>query len=268
MIRALVNGKPGDQISLLDRGVQFGDGLFETIAVANHKPCLWNYHVQRLQSGCERLGIAAPDAQVLEQEALDLIAQQQRAVLKITVTRGISERGYKYASSEAPTRILSLFPWNSPCSETLSIAVSDRRLGHYPDLAGIKHLNRLEQVLARADCPETVQEALMLDQQGHVIEGIMSNLFIQRGQKLFTPSLRYCGVEGVVKRLILEMAKERSMAIETGDFSLEEILRADALYLTNSLTGIRFVSGIAGYDWQPGTGFHSLLEEATEQVFH
>ncbi len=268
MIRSFVNGAPGDQVSILDRGLQFGDGLFETIAVVDNKPCLWEYHVQRMQADCGRLGIAAPDAGLLEQEARTLIADEQVAVLKITVTRGASERGYKPATDVAPTRILALFPWNGPCSDPLKVSISSQRLGHQPGLAGIKHLNRLEQVLARVECPEDVDDALMLNQQGQVIEGIASNLLLQRDQQLFTPSLHGCGVEGVVKRLILEMAKDQGMAIRSGAFTLDEILRSEAMYLTSSLAGIRYVSRIKGHDWRPAAEFHPLLKQAAAQVFN
>ena len=268
MIRSLVNGEPRDQVSILDRGLQFGDGLFETLAVTAGHPCLWEYHIQRLQAGCERLGITAPDACLLEQEARELLADQQRAVLKITVTRGISDRGYKPSPHPSPTRILALFDWDGPATHALKIAVSRRRLGNNPDLAGIKHLNRLEQVLARAECPADIDEALMLDHAGNVIEGMMSNLFFQKGRQLYTPSLQHCGVEGVVKALILDIASRRKVQIETGNYTLEDVLQADALYLTSSLAGVRHVSQIAGYDWRPQVAeLHPVLADAGRQVF-
>lgn len=267
MIRSLVNGKPRDQVSILDRGFQFGDGLFETVAVTNNRPCLWDYHVQRLKSGCDRLRIAFPDIRQLSQEAQQLIDRQPQAVLKVTLTRGVSERGYRFSAESSPTRILSLFHWDGPSTEQMCISVSRQHLGNNTDLAGIKHLNRLEQVLARSECPESAQEALMLDQRGYVIEGIMSNVFFQRGNQLYTPSLEHCGVAGVVRRLVLEVAEAEGMAVNAGDFTLDDVLQSDALYLTSSLGGIRGVSNIIGYDWQPEAVFHPMLAKAMEQVF-
>ncbi|WP_456377511.1 aminodeoxychorismate lyase [Thiolapillus sp.] len=267
MIRSLINGIPRDQISILDRSLQFGDGLFETLAVVENRVCLWNLHMQRLQAGCKRLGIVAPDARLLYQEAIQLVADQQQAALKIVITRGASERGYKPAAAVPPTRILSLFSWDGPCSDPLRISVSSRRLGHNPDLAGIKHLNRLEQVLARMECAEDIQEALMLDVQGQVIEGIMSNLFIHKGQQLFTPLLDHCGVEGVTRKAVMDKAKDKDVEVITGNFTLDEVLQSDALYLTNSLGGIRFISGISGYDWKPCASFHPVLAEAAASIF-
>ncbi|WP_456417437.1 aminodeoxychorismate lyase [Thiolapillus sp.] len=267
MIRSLLNGIPRDQLSVLDRGLQFGDGLFETLAIVENNLCLWDQHMQRLQAGCARLGIAAPDCRLLRQEATRLVADQRQAALKIIITRGVSERGYKPATAASPTRILSLSSWDGPCSDPLRVSVSHRRLGWNPDLAGIKHLNRLEQVLARMDCAEDVQEALMLDMQDQVVEGIMSNLFFHKRQQLFTPSLDQCGVEGVVRKLVLAMAKDRDIEIITGRFTLDEVLQSDALYLTSALGGIRFVSEITGHDWKPKTSFHPFLAEVAERVF-
>ena len=247
--------------------MQFGDGLFETIAVTNNRPCLWDYHVQRLQSGCDRLRIAVPDAGQLEQEVRQLIDRRQQAVLKITVTRGVSERGYQFPAESFPTRILSLFHWDGPPTDQMRIALSRHHLGNNAGLAGIKHLNRLEQVLARSDCPEGAQEALMLDRRGYVIEGIMSNIFFQRGAQLYTPSLDNCGVAGVTRRLVLEMAEADGMAVNTGDFTLDDVLQSDALYLTSSLGGIRYVASVMGYDWRPEAVFHPVLAKAAKQVF-
>ncbi len=267
MIRSLVNGIPRDQVSILDRGLQFGDGLFETLAVVDNKVCLWERHMRRLQAGCNRLGIPAPDLPLLHQEAMQLVMDERQAALKIVITRGASERGYKPAAGVSPARVFSLFSWDGPCFDPVRISVSNRRLGHNPDLAGIKHLNRLEQVLARAECEENVHDALMLDMQGHVIEGIMSNLFLQNGQQVFTPLLNRCGVEGVIRKLVLDVAKNQDTEIISGDFTLDDVLQSDALYLTNALGGIRFVSEISGYDWKPKTSFHPVLAEAATSVF-
>jgi len=267
LIGALVNGKSRHQVSILDRGLQFGDGLFETLAVVSNQPCLWDYHMQRLQQGCKRLSIIAPEAQLLEREAGQLVGGERQAVLKITITRGMSERGYMPTADSPPTRILSLFAWDGPSTENIKIAVSSRRLGSNPQLAGIKHLNRLDQVLACMECADDVQEALMLDQYNHVIEGMMSNLFFQRGQKLFTPSLTDSGVDGVVRQFILDRAKQQRLEIITGTFTLDQVLQSDALYLSSSLGGIRFVSEVVGHAWQPSASFHPLLRDIAADIF-
>jgi 4-amino-4-deoxychorismate lyase len=267
LIQSLINGKPRHRISVLDRGLQFGDGVFETLAVINHRPCLWDYHLQRLQQGCQRLGISCPEESQLLQESLSLLENRSPAVLKIIITRGESERGYKSDSDAAPTRILNVNFWHGPDFSPVKIAVSNHRLGDNPHLAGIKHLNRLEQVLARADCPDEAYDALMQDQQGHVIEGIMHNIFVQKNKELCTPSLKHCGIDGVIRRLIVEQAQAQSMPVSICKLNLEDILQADALYLSNSLSGIRAVSGIVGYDWKPSASDHPVVEQTIKNIF-
>ncbi len=267
MIQSLVNGKPQHQVSILDRGLQFGDGVFETLAVVNHRPCLWQYHMQRLQLGCERLGIPCPEESLLLSESRQLLESTAQAVLKIIVTRGESKRGYKAASSTTPTRIISVNSWRKPDPSPVTVAVSQQRLGDNPYLAGIKHLNRLEQVMARQACPEEAYDALMLDQQNHLIEGIMHNVFIQKSQQLYTPILDHCGVAGVLRRTIMERAEALSMPVLESRLGMNDVLQGDALYLCNSLSGIRAVSAIIGHDWQPSKSRHPVIDQLTAEIF-
>ncbi|WP_457673336.1 aminodeoxychorismate lyase [Thiolapillus sp.] len=266
MIASLVNGVPGDQVSILDRGLQFGDGLFETLAVKDGIPCLWKRHMARLAAGCARLGIAAPEPGLLQEESHKLIGDERQAALKITLTRGRSERGYGPADA-VPTRILSLFPWDGPGHSGLTVAIASRRLGVNPDLAGLKHLNRLEQVLARREQPPGVRESIMFDINGHLVEGIAANIFLQQGERLLTPRLDENGVTGVVRELVMDLARDMGQPVEEGRLGHQDLLRAQAIYFSSSLLGIRPVASIPGQDWQPVTNMHPVLEAAGRQVF-
>src|SRR5699024_7671205 len=164
----------------------YGDGLFETIAVRRENALLYNLHLKRLENSCRRLAIPAPDREVLGKEVLKLCQGVSRGVLKIMVTRSNGGRGYRPSPQSQATRILLLYTWpNYPIlfSEygiTLRICLTP--LGHNPFLAGMKHLNRLEQVLARSEWDDPmIPEGLMLDSQKQVIAGTMSNLFIVSG---------------------------------------------------------------------------------------
>ena len=266
MIASLVNGIPGDQVSILDRGLQFGDGLFETLAVTRNRPCLWDAHMARLASGCARLGISMPTADLLKQESRTLIGDHQQAVLKITLTRGCSERGY--APGDAPvTRILSLFSWDGPAGQTLTINIASQRLGVNPELAGLKHLNRLEQVLARRKLPPGARESILLDINGQVVEGIAANLFLQQADRLKTPALDNCGVAGVVRQLVMDTATEMNMTVEETQVQVEDLLNADALYLSSSLLGLCAVSAILDQDWRPSAASHPVIDSARQRVF-
>ena len=194
MLSCLIDGREAVAIDVRDRGLHYGDGLFETLAVAQGRPLLWRRHMQRLAAGCRRLRIPPPAAETLREEAERLCARLDRAVLKIMVTRGDGGRGYAPPPAAAGTRVLMTYPW-PPYPERhrrdgVAVRVCAARLGASPGLVGLKHLNRLEQVMARAEWDDpSIAEGLMLDAAGHVIEGTMSNLFAVIGGRLVTPDL-------------------------------------------------------------------------------
>ncbi len=241
----LVNGQPGNQIDATDRGLHYGDGLFETIAVHNGKTQLWSAHMARLAEGCSRLGIAQPDLSLLAEEAAQLCADADKAVLKIIITRGSGGRGYRVPEVSQPTRMLQLHSWPALADDVTPFTLRRCRttLGCNPALAGIKHLNRLEQVLARQEWnDESIQEGVMTDSYGNVIEGISSNLFAARNGKLLTPEVKCCGVAGLMREKVLALAAELGIASEITTIHCDEMLQMDEVFMTNSILGIRPVA--------------------------
>lgn len=238
----LINGQPQHQLDAGDRGLLYGDGLFETLAVTEGRPQHWERHLRRLSAGCERLRIPLPDTALLEAEAARLCRDAQRAVLKLVLTRGAAGRGYRMPLEASPTRLLALYPWpDYPAryyTEGVEVRVCQTRLGLNPALAGIKHLNRLEQVLARAEWGDEVQEGLMLDTEGGVVEGTMSNVFLVAGGRLLTPVLTRAGVAGIMRERILEAAGGQGIDVEVRPLGLADCEAAEGLFLTNSLIGI------------------------------
>ena len=243
MTEALVNGLPGSLVSVHDRGLQFGDGVFETIAVQSGVPLYLEAHLQRLQAGCNRLHIAAPERTLLEQEASRLCAAAQSGVLKIIVTRGTGGRGYQAPDTIPANRILTLherpvYP-QSFYREGIATFVCRRHLGDVPELAGIKHLNRLEQVLLRLEVAATpYPEGVVTDQRGNVIEGSMSNLFMVKHGKLLTPDLSRAGIAGVIRGAIIEQCAAAGIATGTRGIKLAELYQADEVFYCNSVIGI------------------------------
>ena len=247
----LINGQPAEHISVLDRGFQYGDGLFETLRVSAGKPRRWAQHMARLTRGCQRLRITMPEPALLWSEAMALCAGKTDAVLKIVVTRGRGERGYAPPVPAVTTRVLSLssvvaFP-SLYYREGVSVRVCDTRLSGNPALAGIKHLNRLEQVLARAEWQDKgrdseVAEGLMLDNNNNVIEGTMSNLFcVQEGEGgsiLKTPSLVHCGVKGITRENVIRVAGAAGISVQETTLGLTDLYRSQELFLCNTLMGI------------------------------
>ena len=265
----LINGEPGDRVCAHDRGFQYGDGLFETLAVARGVPLLWERHLRRLLHGAARLGIgvAAETAAVLRADADRLCQGAERAVLKIILTRGVSGRGYAPSADALPTRVVSLSSWPDSLARAqgASVKFCDTTVARNRALAGMKHLNRLEQILARRELETNYDEGLMQDETGHVIEGTMSNVFIVSRGELLTPDLSYSGVAGVMRELVLERARALSLACRVTTLMREEILNAEEVFLTNSLTGLWPVTRIESKTYPAGPvtqRLRALIQEA------
>lgn len=240
----LVNGYEDDRISIHDRGLHYGDGLFETIRIIDGKlPAHWDRHVARLHRGCERLGMPLVPYELLAEEANRCLKSMTDGVLKIIVTCGSGERGYRRSSTGEPTRILVMYPAPSyPSSyydEGIAARVCRTRLGCNEALAGIKHLNRIEQVLARSEWTDPgIAEGLMLDTGGNVIEGTMTNLFFVTRGGLRTPDVSQCGVAGILRERVMERAAADGMRCESGAYTLADLRNAEEIFVCNSVVGV------------------------------
>jgi len=251
MVSALVNGAASDRIDILDRGFQYGDGLFETIKLADGVLEFWNRHMARLLAGCARLHIPAPDVTLLRGEAQKLCAGATRGVIKIVVTRGAGGRGYRPPEPAKPNRIVALFPSpdypDSFANEGVRVRLCETRLSEQPLLAGLKHLNRLEQILARGEWNDDgIQEGLMADNEDSIIEGTMTNLFIVREGALHTPDLSRSGVEGIMRGVVLDLARYLGITTNIRRIARDELGAAAEIFLTNSIVGIWPVRKIDG----------------------
>jgi len=240
---SLVNGRETDRISIADRGLAYGDGLFETVAVRGGCPCLWVHHLQRLEDGARRLGIPFPPRDLFRAEGRRVIGSTRSCVLKIILTRGEGGRGYRARSDNPPTRILMRFPepdypsvWRD---EGVTATLCKTPLGENPYLAGLKHLNRLEQVLARSEWDDPkVAEGIMLDRRGRVIGGSMTNLFLLKADRLLTPRLDSCGIAGTVRGLVMRLAVALGIEVRETDLTRDDLFGAEGLFLSNALIGV------------------------------
>ncbi len=247
-----VNGQAGAPVNVSERALQYGDGLFETIRIHRYGPEFLERHIKRLTAGCERLKFPVLDWRLLRRELKELAAEHDNAVLKLILSRRCAGRGYGPLSGQGVTRIASLQPlpeWTAnPAHGGIRVRICDARLAVQPLLAGIKHLNRLEQVLARAEWDDpAIAEGLMLSDHDRLVEGTMSNVFILAKRGLITPDLSTCGVAGVMRSVILDLA--RSLGIDTviRSISLDDIKTAEEVFVCNSLIGIWPVVGIDGF---------------------
>jgi 4-amino-4-deoxychorismate lyase len=189
MDKWLINGIRSDSVSVMDRGLQYGDGLFETIAVRNGSLRFLDYHLDRLNDGCRRLAIPFPTGATIENEVRNLSADCRFGTAKILLTRGIGKRGYAPPDNPIPNRLIGLLegvrPSRAPYETGVVVRFCDTNISANPTLAGIKSLGRLDQVLARCEWTDaTISDGLMSTQDGKVICGTMTNLFFVTGGEL------------------------------------------------------------------------------------
>lgn len=255
----LINGQPATTLSVADRGLQYGDGLFETIPFRHGKLEYLDAHIERLLRGCARLQIEFTDLELLQQELLSLCSQTtEDAVIKIIITRGSGGRGYKPPQDAKPQRIIANHPlphYPDSHSDGISVQLCSTRLSTNPLLAGIKHLNRLEQVLARNEWSSAeIVEGLMLDYQEQLIEGTMSNLFLVNDGHLFTPDLTNCGIEGILRAQVIGLAASLNIPYEITSLDIDDLYQADEVFVTNSLITIWPVTSLTGTNkkWSHG----------------
>jgi 4-amino-4-deoxychorismate lyase len=263
----LVNGRPGSSVGVADRGLQYGDGLFETLAVNRGQVLCLDRHLARLASGCRSLEIPVPDEAALRNDLSTVTKGVARGVVKIILTRGVSARGYRAAANPTPTRIVSSHPWPpfppSNRAEGVDLRVCRTRLSINLRLAGLKHLNRLEQVLAvnEIDDPK-VSEGLMLDTDGAAVEGTMSNVFYVEGGRLMTPDLSRCGVHGIIRAEILDWARiHLDTPVGQTRVGPESLLKSEECFVCNSLIGIWPVRSIDGCEIPLGSVTQSIQSE-------
>ena len=258
-LRLLVNGRADGAIDPLDRGLAYGDGLFETLLVLDGHVPLWERHMARLALGCDRLGLPAPDPELLAAELARVAGGLARAAVRITLTRGSGLRGYAPPVPPAPTRIVAAFPLLPPAAHVqgdgIRVRLCELRLAPQPRLAGIKHLNRLEQVLARAEWDDpAIGEGLLLDTEGHLVSATAANLFLVRGGTLLTPALDQCGVAGVARAEVIATRPD----CLTCQLDPDDLMHADEVFLTSSLRGIVPVTQLAGRSWPVGPTTRAL----------
>ena len=260
---SLVNGKRA-AVDPRDRGLAYGDGVFETMACRGGHIRWLDHHLDRLILGCGRLAIPAPARAVLRSEIEAHCPRNEAAVVKLIMTRGVGARGYRAPEPAEPTRILTIGPWPDlpPDQYTRGIVVKTcaLRLGENPQLAGLKHLCRLEQVLAQMEIEGTpAQEGLVRSSSGYVIGGISSNVFGVSGGTLLTPRLQRCGVHGVMRRVLLEHAEEAGLTVREADLSPVDIAACEELFVTNAVFGIKPVRELDGRPYAVGPTTRELM---------
>lgn len=262
MYECLINGEISDRVPVSDRGFQYGHGVFETLAVDRGLAVMWKQHLDRLKRGCERLELPLPDESVLLREIQTVCSGRQRALVKLTLTAGESGRGYRFSRPLLPNRIVASYPFPDDCIEArnngVTLRLCEQRLSLNRPLAAIKHMNRLEQVLAAAEWDDpAIADGLMRDQENYVISTTSANLFLVNDGLLLTPRLDRCGIRGVVRDAILDRFNGSS---EKRRISTQFLYEADEVFICNSVRGIWPVIDIEGRDFEIGSRTRELQD--------
>lgn len=239
----LINGDFSQTLSPLDRGFAYGDGVFRTMLMRNGQPEQWPLHYQKLVADCAVIGVVCPSAELLmsDMQHLFSVTDNQVEVAKIIITRGEGERGYAPPAITNPTRVVIKSAMPKYAADNfihgVNLHVCDMRLVEQPKLAGIKHLNRLENVLARMEWQDDSFDGLMLDMQDNVIECTMSNVFARFDNTLVTPDLSQCGVAGITRQRIIWLASLLDLKVEIKPLPFAKMALADEVIICSSLYG-------------------------------
>ncbi|MDX1301110.1 aminodeoxychorismate lyase [Photobacterium sp.] len=260
----LINGREQTTVPVADRAMQYGDGCFTTILVDQGKPQLWPLHLQRLQKNVSALYITEPDWAILAQLVRQRAASySDKGVVKVLISRGVGGRGYSGIGCDDTQVVVSDFAWPQHYAQWqrdgIELGVSQQRLGLVPMLAGLKHLNRLEQVLLKREAESRGwQDAVVLDVNGHVTETTASNIFWRNGKTIYTPELDASGVHGVMRAHVIELIIGTGYCVEFVKKPLEGLLLAEEVFITNALMALVSVTKINDRDFPERTAFSVL----------
>ena len=241
----LINGSFNQSLDATNRNVQFGDGLFETCVIKQGKLLFWYQHFRRLQKGCDRLNILEVKESIWLNDIQKLINKSRlnNGIIKLILSRGNSQQGYQYHQVK-PIRIVSIMPMINTTQGGLLLTICQKCYGHNNQLAGIKHCNRLDNILASDSIVDGVDDCIMLDEQQHIISTTKANIFIIKNDVLITPELIHCGIAGTRREVILELATLVNLSVSFTPITLEALYQADEVFISNSLLGLHQVAQI------------------------
>lgn len=267
MLDCMVDGEISSLVAASNRGLSYGDGVFETIAMIKGTPRFWQLHMDRLAIACEVLNIPLVPQQLLLREVQTVTSGRKLCVAKIILTRAESGRGYAAGKPAAPTRIVSAYAWPDQIQSQVQLGISTRlcslRLAVQPRLAGVKHLNRLEQVLARSEIDQTgIDEGILLDPEDHVVSATSSNIFLVLGSRLLTPRLDRCGVRGVMRAAVLQAFRP---LCEQRRILLDMLPDAQEIFLCNAIRGIIPVRKIDHWEYEIGPRTREVQQWLADQ---
>lgn len=248
---SLINGKFSKTVSVLDRGLSYGDGLFETMAWSHTKYNnfvgveFWSRHLERLKTSCSRMKIKIPKKMVFDKYKIKILKKSlsmglKEGILKIIITRGVGGRGYKFEKDIAPTVILLSFPKvrveNKFLDKGVNLKFCKSPIFINRQLAGIKHLNRIDSVMARSEWQsKKFFDGVLLDESENIIDGTMTNIFFSKNNILYTPHLNKCGINGIMRQVVIEKAVMFFDDIQEIIINRKDFMLYSEMFITNSI---------------------------------
>lgn len=259
MLDTIIN----ESLDWQERGLHYGDGLFETLLKVDGKVPYWQLHCQRLVNGCEKLYIPIPDLNWLENKINEVTNGKDNCVVKIILTRGVGGRGLTLPDADKSSVFVLSYPYTRPANDAIKVSVCDTRLPINANLSGLKHLNRLDYILATIELSnkQDRDEAILCDTEGFIVEGIISNLFFSKNSQLYTPSLALSGVDGIMRSQIIAHYAEINQPVCIGRFKLDQLFKADECFVCNSVQGIRPIGSINGQKFKIGTNTQLMMKQ-------
>ncbi len=252
-----INGEQSESVEVNDRSFQYGDGCFTTILTKGGKVQHWSYHQQRMELALRALGIESPDWQQVAKWIDLAVLFDVKAGVKVHISRGCGGRGYSPENVTQPRVTITNFAFPSHYeqwqAQGIQLGVCSKRLGLNPMLAGLKHNNRLEQVLLKSEMDKAgYLDGVCLDIHGHIVETTAANIFWVKDHTLYTPSLANAGVAGVARRVVLEHSDQLEMKVVMGEFELDHLNNAEEVFISNALLGVSPVIQISNHLYSIG----------------
>jgi len=281
----LINGKETDSISAYDRGLAYGDGFFETLAIVNGEIHNWELHLKRIKSSAIRLKFPELDQGLILSSLKKLISNSLlnnllpnnnlRFIVKLIITRGEGKRGYQLPTKPEVTYILMNSEWpNFPRQHYLQgvdIKELSMRIANQSVLAGIKHLNRLEQVMAQSELTDEYQEGLLLNNDNQPISAISGNLYFYNNKVLYVLNQKNCGISGTIREQVIQLSEELDVSISFDLTSLDKLLYSSEVFISNSIRGlwpIKSITLLSGkiQNYKPGKIYQLLSERINHEL--
>lgn len=263
LLNTLFNGehKP---IAFEERALHYGDGIFETMLMHNGKIALWDAHWQRLQNSCRQLGLNIVSEAQVQSEIMQLVdahLQQNYLLIKLIVSRGAEGRGLVVPQSLNASRIFLVYDYKLEKKPPLHLGVCSTPLYENKQLAGMKHLNRIPYILAAQELAPNQEEGILLNTKAEMIECIAHNLFFVKDNTLYTAPIVNCGVAGVMRQQLLNLAKQLGLAVNINALQVQQLKEIDDCFISNALVGVQSVVQIGEHYFKPSSIFKRLQEQ-------